>query len=87
MGEIESYTFEFKELAEMLVKKSSIHSGIWTVIFQFGIAGGNVNTDPGGKEFHPAAIVPILKIILQKVNEENNLSVDAAKVNPAPTAE
>ena len=34
----------------------------------------------------PAAIVAILEIGLVKFEEENNLSVDAAKVNPSPRA-
>jgi hypothetical protein len=33
-------------------------------------------------EMRPAAIVPVMEIGLQKMEEENNLSVDAAKVNP-----
>jgi len=84
MGEIESYSFNFKEIAELLVKKASIHSGIWGITLHFGIAGANINTAPGA-DFNPAAIVPVLKIGLQKVKEETNLSVDAAKVNPPPT--
>lgn len=86
MGDIESYSFEFKELAEMMVKKANLHTGIWAISVQFALAGANVSTAPSpSKDFNPAAIVPILKIGLQKVQEETNLSVDAAKVNPVPT--
>jgi len=81
MGEIESYTFEFKEVAEILVKKAGLHNGIWAISFQFALTGANISSSPG-KDLNPAAIVPILKIGLQKVKEETNLSVDAAKVNP-----
>lgn len=83
MGEPESYTFDFKEIVELLVKKANIHSGIWSISLQFGLGGANISQGPGA-DFHPAAIVPVLKIGLQRAKEENNLSVDAAKVNPAP---
>ena len=81
MGEPENYFFDFKEVVELLDKKANIHSGIWAISFQFALGGANVSQSPGAA-FHPAAIIPILKIGLQKVNEETNLSVDAAKVNP-----
>jgi hypothetical protein len=83
MGKIEK--FDFKELAAILVKERKIHSGHWGVFLRFGIAAGNVNMQPEdttAEGLYPTALVPIIEIGLQQFAEPNNLSVDAAKVNP-----
>ena len=80
MPEATQIAFKHKELAEILVKSQGIHSGIWGLLFRFGIGGSNVG--PSEAELQPAAIVPILEVGLQKFDKETNISVDAAKVNP-----
>ena len=80
MAESQTYMFSFKELAEALVKQQGIHEGIWGVYIQFGITATNIGENP--KDIIPAAVVPVLKIGIQKFPEENNLTVDAAQVNP-----
>ena len=40
------------------------------------------NTGPSEDQIFPTAIIPIVKMGLLKVAAENNLAVDAAKVNP-----
>ena len=80
MGETTQITFSFKELAEALVTKHGIHEGIWGLYVRFGIKAANVG--PNDDELKPSAILPILDIGLQRFDKENNLSVDAAKVNP-----
>ncbi len=47
-----------------------------------GLGGANVALIPGA-DLNPAAIVPVLKIGLQRFDAPNNLTVDAAKINPA----
>jgi hypothetical protein len=41
--------------------------------------------EPTPTELLPAAIVAIPEIGLQKFEQESNIAVDAAKVNPRPT--
>jgi hypothetical protein len=81
MAEATQLVFSHKEVATALVKAQGLHEGVWGLYIKFGIAGANVGMN--ATEVQPAAIVPILEIGLQKYDEENNISVDAAKVNPA----
>ena len=80
MVEISQYDFSFKEVVETLVRTQGLHEGLWQLTFHFGIAASNVG--PSDAELKPSAIVPIIKISLLRVEKENNLTVDAAKVNP-----
>lgn len=80
MVEPQNVTFTHSQVAEALIKYNDIHEGIWGLYVVFGIAGGNVGQNPDN--INPAAIVPILKIGLQKFNKPNNMTADAAVVNP-----
>jgi hypothetical protein len=80
MPEPSQITFSFKEIAEILVKRQGLHEGIWGIFVKFGLGASNVGPNEGSLQ--PAAIVPIVEMGLQKVEKENNLSVDASKVNP-----
>jgi hypothetical protein len=82
MAEPTQIVFSYKEVVECLVRKQDIHEGIWGLSVKFAISAANVG--PTKEELRPAAIIPLMEIGLQKMEEENNLSVDAAKVNPAP---
>jgi hypothetical protein len=83
MPEPSQFIFSFKEVATALVKAQNIHDGIWGFVVNFGIQAQNFG--PNENELRPAALIPILSIGLMKADKETNLSVDAAKVNPAPT--
>lgn len=78
----EKHLFSYQEVAEALVKKQGLHEGLWAVYFEFGIGAANFNTKEGGKDLVPAAIVPLQSMGLLRATEENNLTVDAAAVNP-----
>lgn len=82
MAEPTQFSFSYKELAEILVKKQDLHEGIWSFNVRFGMQATNFG--PGPNELKPAAIIPIMDIGIQRVDQENNLTVDAAKVNPRP---
>jgi len=82
MPEIQNITFSYKEIAEALIKAHDIHEGLWGIYIEFGIAAANVNSGPGENDITPAAIVPIVKIGIQKFPIPNNLTVDAAIANP-----
>ena len=81
MADAQQYVFTHKQLATILVKEQGIHEGLWIVQCTFGLAGSNVG--PNADELTPAAIVPILNIILGRAPEPNALTVNAAEVNPA----
>jgi hypothetical protein len=82
MAEPTQIMFSYKEVAEALLKTQDIHEGIWGIFIKFGISAANVGPTPD--TLSPAAIVPILQVGLQKFDAENNLSVNAAVVNPLP---
>ncbi|MGH9822012.1 MAG: hypothetical protein ACREDR_01965 [Blastocatellia bacterium] len=82
MAEASQYIFSHKEVAEALVRKQGIHEGIWGLYLEFGIQGANINIAPSEEMIVPAAVVPVLKLGVQKFEKMNNLTVDAAVVNP-----
>ena len=82
MAEPTQFVFKHKEVVEALVKRQGLHAGIWALYIKFGLKATNIG--PAESEIVPAAIIPVLEIGLQKGDKETNLTVDAAKVNPAP---
>lgn len=86
MPETKNYVFNHTELAEILVKKLDVHEGLWGLYFEFGHGGANVPTGPDQKTFLPASITFIQKVGIQRFDTANNLTVDAAQVNPAQPA-
>lgn len=84
MAETTQILFSHKELVTALIKDQGIHDGIWGIYVNFGIQG--LNAGPSANEIVPAALVPIVNIGIQKFEAETNISVDASKVNPSPSA-
>lgn len=84
MPQAGNITFTYKEIVTLMVKAQDIHEGIWGLFVRFGLNAANIGE--GEELLRPAAIVPVIELGLQKVEKENNLSVDAAKVNPKPFA-
>ncbi len=83
MPEVQQFTFSYKEIATALIKQQGIHEGLWGLYVEFVITAGNVSTTPNSNDVLPAAIIPIQRLGLQRFDAENNLTVDAAVVNPA----
>jgi len=81
VAETNQIIFDHKEVAEALIRKHGIHEGLWGVYFEFGFGALNLG-DEATKILTPTAIVSVKKIGIQRFPEENNLTVDAAKVNP-----
>jgi hypothetical protein len=80
---IKQYFFSHKAIAEDLVKRQGLHEGHWMLTVELGLKGTNVQTDTDrGAYLAPAGLIIISGIGLSRVKEENDLSVDAAKVNP-----
>jgi hypothetical protein len=82
MPEVANIIFTYKEVVTALLKEQNIHEGMWTLFVRFGLNAANLG--PNDDELRPAAIIPLLEIGLQKGEKENNVTVDAAKVNPKP---
>lgn len=82
MAEAVNFLFDYKEVAEALIKKQGLHEGHWGIGIEFGFGAQNVRVPNG--DFAPAAIIPVQKIGLNRWDEPNNMTVDAALVNPLP---
>jgi hypothetical protein len=83
MPEPNQYTFDYRELAEALVKQAGLHEGRWQVVMTFGLGAANM----GPTEAHvvPGAAVAVTSVGLLKATETSPsaLVVDAAVVNPS----
>jgi hypothetical protein len=82
MAEAKTVVFSHREIAEMLVRHQGLREGIWGLYVRFALQAANVGISPS--DLLPAAIVPVVEIGLQKFEQEGNIAVDAAKVNPVP---
>ena len=87
MPETKNIVFSHKEVVEALIRYNDIHEGLWGLYIEFGLAGANVGSVPGGGDLNPAAIIPVLKIGLQRSETPSNLTADAAVVNPPTKTE
>lgn len=77
MPEAKQITFSYAEVAEALAEKAGLKEGTWGLYFEFGIVGANV--EPPGREMSPAAFVPILKVGIQRFDEESSMTVTLGK--------
>jgi hypothetical protein len=82
MPETKNYVFGYTELAELMIKKLDLHEGLWGIYVEFTLGAANVPTSPDNKTIAPAAIAAIKGIGVQRFEAPNNLTVDAAVVNP-----
>jgi hypothetical protein len=80
MAEAKLFAYGLKEIAELLVRDRGITEGHWGVYVKFGLQAGNVGPSP--KELFPAAIVPLMEFGIQRFDEPNALTVDAAQLQP-----
>jgi hypothetical protein len=82
MSEAINYVFSHKEIAEILIKKQDLHEGHWSIYIEFGLGAANIASSPEDPNLLPSAIVPVKRIGIHKFDQPNQLSVDAALVNP-----
>ena len=78
MPETGLITFTHKELVEILVKNQNLSEGIWRLHVRFGLKAASLGTS--NEDRLPTAMIPVLDIGLQRVDTEDNLSVDASKL-------
>lgn len=93
MSESRLITFGYKEIAEALIKQGNIREGKWQIYIEFGIVGANIPWPPSptpilnphlSPNLVPAAILPLAKMGLTRVDQDTSISVDASVVNPPP---
>lgn len=80
MADVNQYIFTPQAVAEALVKMQGLREGIWGLYVEFGVV--STTAGPSKEQQVPAAVVPVVKLGLQRMPAENSLAVDAAKVNP-----
>ena len=86
MPEVETYKFSHKEILTLMVKDAGLHEGKWQLLMNFGFNAGNFG--PDGNNSSPGAITVVNHLMLGVAKEDSPsaLVVDAAEVNPKPTA-
>ena len=85
MPDISTYTYELKEVTELLVKAAGVHEGFWMLNVSLNFAAGNFQSAPDAAL--PGSIVTLLNIGLSKVDPASsppNLTVDASAINAKP---
>lgn len=83
MAEATQFLLDYQEVVELIIKKQGIHEGRWRLMIEFGFQAQNFNTPEGVR---PGTVNLLQRIGITKTDEVNNLTVDAAEVNPAPAA-
>jgi hypothetical protein len=81
MAEQEVLKFDYKEVATALIKQQGLHEGFWAVYMEFAIGAANIMGMEG--KLLPTAVVPVISMGLRRVENLDDLSVDAAQVNGA----
>ncbi|HEV1285562.1 MAG TPA: hypothetical protein VNU44_09630 [Bryobacteraceae bacterium] len=82
MAEATQIMFSHKELVEMMIKKQELHEGIWALSVRFGMQATSFGTSQDGSDVLPTALIPVVEIGINRAEKENNISVDASRVNP-----
>jgi len=77
-GEKTQIKLSHKEVVEALIKAKGITEGIWSLGFQFHMRAGIITDQELGTV--PTSFNSITAVTLSRVEKENDLSVDAAKV-------
>jgi hypothetical protein len=88
MPESKNYTFSFQELVELMVKSLELHEGLWGLYVEYNLGAANIPVNPANpdmKVIAPASFAMVKSIGLQRFDSPNNLTVDAAIVNPTQT--
>jgi hypothetical protein len=87
MPEQTEIMFTHKELVELMLKRQNIHEGVWTLSLRFGMQATNFGTAADGSDVLPTALIPVVGIGIHRGDKVNNVSVDAAIVNPRTSEE
>jgi hypothetical protein len=89
MPEVENQIFfSHKAIVEEMIKLQGLHEGHWMMTVELGLRGTNLPVKEAGglQTLTPSALVYIFRIGITQTKEPNDLSVDAAEVNPLKKA-
>lgn len=81
MADSQNVMFDHKTVVEALIKHQGLHEGLWSLAIEFGLGAATAGGEP--ETLYPTAMVPVFRIGLNRAEKLNNLTVDAAKANPA----
>ena len=73
--------FRLRDVAEALVKLADLHEGLWQVQVMFSNSATNLNMNG---HMVPCAITGVARLQLARVEALDEITVDAAQVNPRP---
>lgn len=83
MADPKRIVLPYKDLVEMMIKRNNLHEGFWGFFARFGLNVANAPVEyDDATQIRPVAIVPLIEIGLQEYKQLNDLSLDAAIVNP-----
>ena len=87
MAEATQYTFNLREVAELLIQKQGIHEGKWVAAIEFTVNVGMMGVVQA--DVKPGVMVLANSVQLLKAQEgmPPNLIVDASAVKPQPKKE
>jgi hypothetical protein len=87
MAEPKRIVLPYKELVELMIKKHDLHEGIWGLFARFGLNVANASVEyEGAQQMRPIAVIPLVEIGIQEYAALNEISLDAAVVNPRQKA-
>ena len=72
--------FHLQDVAIALLKLANVHEGLWQIQVMFANSATNINLNG---HLTPSAITSVAGIQLGRVEQADELTVDAAVVNPA----
>ena len=85
-GETKQYLFSHKAIVEDMIRRQRLHEGLWMLTVELGLNGTNVQTQTAaGNVLTPAGVLTITRLGITRTKQANDLTVDAAKVNPQPS--
>ena len=81
MPEINQYTFQNRELLEIVIRKAGISDGAWSLTATFGVTMG-----PAPDQIAPGFAVVVQGVGIQRlpVGMQDPMALDASVVNPSP---
>lgn len=72
--------FRLRDVATALIRLGDVHEGLWQIQVVFGNSAANLNLNG---HLMPSAITSVAGLQLSRVAQADELTVDAAEVNPA----
>lgn len=83
MPDVNQYTWDHRELLDLLAKAANLNEGRWMLSVNFNMTPGNFG--PSDKEIIPGILVGVARIGLQRAdkNAPEALVIDAADIRPA----